>query len=285
MAIEITGKDIMSTNQSNTRNQIISHLNQRILLLDSAMGTKIQTLKLQEKDYRGELFKTHSDDLKGNNDILSLTQPKIIQDIHEQNLAAGSDFVETNTFNATSIAQADYACEDLTFEINKQSALLAKNACNKYSTPDKPRWVIGVLGPTNRTASISPDINRPEYRNVTFDELVTAYTEATIGLIAGGADVLMVETIFDTLNARAALFALQSVLKDQQSEIPIMISGTIVDASGRTLSGQTLAAFYHSVRHVKPLAIGLNCALGADDLIPYIKELSDICECYVRPHT
>lgn len=274
----------MKTNQTNTRSQIVDQLNQRILLLDSAMGTKIQTLKLQESDYRGELLKNHSDDLKGNNDILSLTQPQIIQSIHEQNLAAGSDFVETNTFNATRIAQADYACEELTFEINKQSARLAKNACKKYSTTDKPRWVIGVLGPTNRTASISPDINRPEYRNVTFDELVTAYTEATMGLIEGGADVLMVETIFDTLNARAALFALQSVLEAQHADIPIMISGTIVDASGRTLSGQTLAAFYHSIRHVKPLAIGLNCALGADDLIPYIKELSDICDCYVSIH-
>ncbi|MCX7553475.1 methionine synthase [Marinicella sp. S1101] len=271
-------------NKTNTRSLIEQHLKQRILLLDSAMGTKIQTLKLQEADYRGSLLKDHSDDLKGNNDILSLTQPQIIQNIHEQNLNAGSDFVETNTFNATCIAQADYACEHLTYEINKQSAAIAKTACNKYNSEDKPRWVIGVLGPTNRTASISPDINRPEYRNVTFDELVSAYTEATNGLIDGGADVLMVETIFDTLNARAALFALQSVLDARNSEIPIMISGTIVDASGRTLSGQTLAAFYHSIRHVKPLAIGLNCALGADDLIPYIKELSDICECYVSIH-
>jgi len=274
----------MNTNTSKTRDQITDHLKRRILLLDSAMGTKIQTLKLQENDYRGELLRAHSDDLKGNNDILSLTQPQIIQDIHEQNLAAGSDFVETNTFNATSIAQADYATSHLTFEINKQSALLAKNACEKYSTPDKPRWVIGVLGPTNRTASLSPDINRPEFRNITFQALVDAYTEAAEGLLAGGADVLMVETIFDTLNARAALFALQTVIEQQATEIPIMISGTIVDASGRTLSGQTLAAFYHSIRHVKPLVIGLNCALGADDLIPYIKELSDICDCYVSIH-
>jgi 5-methyltetrahydrofolate--homocysteine methyltransferase len=267
-----------------TKQLIVKQLQQRILLLDSAMGTKIQTLKLSELDFRGELLQDHEQDLKGNNDILSLTQPQIIQGIHEENLAAGSDFIETNTFNATSIAQADYATEHLTFEINKQSAALAKKACEKFSSEDKPRWVIGVLGPTNRTASISPDINRPEFRNVTFDELVTAYTEATEGLLAGGSDVLMVETIFDTLNARAALFALQSVLEAQQSDVPIMISGTIVDASGRTLSGQTLAAFYHSVRHIKPLAIGLNCALGADDLIPYVKELSDICECYVSIH-
>ncbi len=266
------------------RETIEKHLKQRILLLDSAMGTMIQNLKLSEADYRGQLLSDHEQDLKGNNDILSLTQPDIIQTIHEQNLAAGSDMVETNTFNATSIAQADYATESLTYEINKQSAELAQRACEKYSTADKPRWVVGVLGPTNRTASISPDINRPEYRNVTFQELVDAYTEATEGLIDGGADVLMVETIFDTLNARAALFALQSVLEARQLDLPIMISGTIVDASGRTLSGQTLAAFYHSIRHVKPLAIGLNCALGADDLLPYIKELSDICECYVSIH-
>jgi len=267
-----------------TQALIKQHLQQRILLLDSAMGTMIQQHKLSEADYRGETLKDHPQDLKGNNDILSITQPELIRNIHEQNLAAGSDFIETNTFNATAIAQADYATEHLTFEINKQSAQLAKAACDKYATADKPRWVIGVLGPTNRTASISPDINRPEYRNVTFTELVEAYTEATLGLLEGGADVLMVETIFDTLNARAALFALQSVIADQPNEIPVMISGTIVDASGRTLSGQTLAAFYHSVRHVNPLVIGLNCALGADDLIPYIKELSDICDCYVSIH-
>ena len=267
-----------------TQALIKQHLQQRILLLDSAMGTMIQQHKLSEADYRGETLKDHPQDLKGNNDILSITQPELIRNIHEQNLAAGSDFIETNTFNATAIAQADYATEHLTFEINKQSAQLAKAACDKYATADKPRWVIGVLGPTNRTASISPDINRPEYRNVTFTELVEAYTEATLGLLEGGADVLMVETIFDTLNARAALFAVQSVIADQPNEIPVMISGTIVDASGRTLSGQTLAAFYHSVRHVNPLVIGLNCALGADDLIPYIKELSDICDCYVSIH-
>ncbi|MFC3193434.1 methionine synthase [Marinicella sediminis] len=272
-------------NQSiSVKKELERHLQKRILLLDSAMGTMIQTLKLTEQDYRGELLQDHASDLKGNNDILSLTQPDIIRTIHEQNLAAGSDFVETNTFNATCIAQADYQTESLTYEINRQSAVLAKQACDQYSSADKPRWVIGVLGPTNRTASISPDINRPEYRNVTFAELVAAYTEAAEGLLAGGADVLMVETIFDTLNARAALFAVQTVLEKQSDDIPVMISGTIVDASGRTLSGQTLAAFYHSIRHVKPLAIGLNCALGADDLIPYIKELSDICECFVSIH-
>lgn len=268
----------------NIRDQIVKQLNDRVLLLDSAMGTMIQAHKLDETAFRADLLKDHPMPLKGNNDILSLTQPKIIQDIHEANLAAGSDFLETNTFNATSIAQADYGTEHLNYEINRQSALLAKAACKKYSNKEKPRWVIGVLGPTNRTASISPDINRPEFRNVSFDELVEAYTESIRGLIDGGSDVLMVETIFDTLNAKAALFALQTELELQDKDIPIMISGTIVDASGRTLSGQTLAAFYHSVRHVKPLSIGLNCALGADDLIPYIKELSDICECYVSIH-
>ncbi len=267
-----------------TRRQILDHLNQRVLLLDSAMGTMIQTYKLEEADYRGQHFIDHHLPLKGNNDLLSLTQPKLIQNIHEANLSAGSDFVETNTFNATTIAQSDYGTEAFTYEINKRSAELAKAACQKYSTATYPRWVVGVLGPTNRTASLSPDINRPEFRNISFDELVAAYTEAATGLIAGGSDVLMVETIFDTLNAKAALFALQNVLEDQSLDIPIMISGTIVDASGRTLSGQTLAAFYHSIRHVKPLAIGLNCALGADDLIPYLRELSDICECHVSIH-
>ncbi|WP_395375327.1 methionine synthase [Marinicella sp. W31] len=267
-----------------TRQLIEQHLQKRVLLLDSAMGTMIQDYQLQEADYRGSVLADHDMPLKGNNDILSITNPEIIRQIHEANLAAGSDFLETNTFNATSIAQADYGTESLTYEINKQSALIAKQACEAFSTPEKPRWVIGVLGPTNRTASISPDINRPEYRNVTFDALLEAYSEAIHGLLDGGADVLMVETIFDTLNAKAALFALQTELEKLDHDIPIMISGTIVDASGRTLSGQTLEAFYHSVRHVKPLAIGLNCALGADDLIPYIQELSDICECYVSIH-
>lgn len=267
-----------------TKKIILQHLKHRILLLDSAMGTMIQKYKFQEQDFRGELLQKHNMPLKGNNDILSLTQPHIIQKIHEKNLQSGADFIETNTFNATSIAQADYGTEHLSYQINKESAALAKKACEKYTTKEKPRWVIGILGPTNRTASISPDINKPEIRNITFEELIQAYTEAIKGLIDGGADVLMVETIFDTLNAKAALFALQKVLERLDDDIAIMISGTIVDASGRTLSGQTLEAFYHSVRHVKPLSIGLNCALGADDLIPYIQELSDICECYVSIH-
>lgn len=261
--------------------QAVEH---RILLLDSAMGTMIQQLKLTESDFRGTLFKDHSTDLKGNNDILSLTQGDLIRDLHEQNLVAGSDLIETNTFNATRIAQADYGTEDYSYAINKAAAELAKQACDQYSTADKPRWVVGVLGPTNRTASISPDINRPEFRNVTFQELTDAYSEAVNGLLDGGADILMVETIFDTLNAKACLFAIQTRLDERQIDVPLMISGTIVDASGRTLSGQTLTAFYHAIRHAKPFSIGLNCALGADDLIPYIKELNDICECYVSVH-
>ena len=270
--------------QNNIREALTKAVEQRILLLDSAMGTMIQNLRLSEDDFRGEVFKNHGSDLKGNNDILSITQTHLIQQIHEQNLLAGSDLIETNTFNATRIAQADYGTEDHSYAINKAAAELAKRACDKYSTVDKPRWVVGVLGPTNRTASISPDINRPEFRNVTFSELTEAYSEAINGLLDGGADILMVETIFDTLNAKACLFAIQTILDERQIDVPIMISGTIVDASGRTLSGQTLTAFYHAIRHAKPFSIGLNCALGADDLIPYIKELNDICECYVSIH-
>ncbi len=269
---------------SETRKALTTAVNKRILLLDSAMGTMIQDLRLNEADFRGEVFINHASDLKGNNDILSLTQPELIKNIHRKNLQAGADLIETNTFNATAIAQADYATENYSYEINKVSAELAKQVCQEFSNDDKPRWVIGVLGPTNRTASLSPDINRPEFRNVTFAELNTAYTESICGLLDGGADILMVETIFDTLNAKACLFAIQSELEKRQIDVPIMISGTIVDASGRTLSGQTLAAFYHSIRHVRPFSIGLNCALGADDLIPYIKELSDICETYVSIH-
>lgn len=269
---------------ANTRKALTEAVNERILLLDSAMGTMIQNLRLKEADFRGDMFIDHRVDLKGNNDILSLTQPALIKDIHRQNLQAGSDLIETNTFNATAIAQADYATEHYSYNINKVSAELAKQACQEFKSDDKPRWVVGVLGPTNRTASLSPDINRPEFRNVTFTELNTAYTESISGLLDGGADILMVETIFDTLNAKACLFAIQSELEKRQIDVPIMISGTIVDASGRTLSGQTLAAFYHSIRHVRPFSIGLNCALGADDLIPYIKELSDICETYVSIH-
>jgi len=268
----------------NTKQQITQLLHQRILLLDSAMGTMIQAYKFSEEDFRGELFKDHTMPLKGDNDLLSLTQPQAILEIHRQNLQAGSDLLETNTFNATQIAQADYGMEDQNYKINFESARLAKQACLEFSTPQKPRFVVGVLGPTNRTASISPDINRPGFRNVSFQELVDNYLECANALLDGGADLLMIETIFDTLNCKAALFAISEVLETRQEDIAIMISGTIVDASGRTLSGQTNEAFYNSVRHIKPLSIGLNCALGADELRPYVQELSQICECFVSVH-
>ena len=261
-------------------------LEQRILFLDGAMGTMIQSYKLEEKDYRGTRFAQWSVDLKGNNDLLSLTQPDIIRAIHEAYFAAGSDIVETNTFNATTIAMADYAMEALVYEINFQSALLARQAADEYTekTPDKPRFVAGVLGPTNRTASMSPDVNDPGFRNISFDELVTAYSEATQGLIAGGVDIILIETVFDTLNAKAASFAVEQVFEQQGVHLPVMISGTITDASGRTLSGQTVAAFWHSLKHIKPIAFGFNCALGAKELRQHIAELSGIADTYVSAH-
>ncbi len=268
----------------NIKQQLTKLLKQRILLLDSAMGTMIQAHKFTESDFRGDLFADHQMPLKGDNDLLSLTQPQAILDIHRANLKAGSDLLETNTFNATQIAQADYGMQEQNYQINFQSAKLAKQACVEYSTPEKPRFVVGVLGPTNRTASISPDINRPGFRNVSFQELVENYIECANALLDGGADLLMVETIFDTLNCKAALYAISEVLDERDEDIAIMISGTIVDASGRTLSGQTNEAFYNSVRHIKPLSIGLNCALGADELRPYVQELSQICECFVSVH-
>lgn len=254
----------------------------RILLLDGAMGTMIQRHKLSEADFRGERFKDHPCDLKGNNDLLSLTQPDIIQGIYEEYLDAGSDIIETNTFNSTWIAQADYQMEDLAFEMNFEAARLAKAACAKFT--DKPRFVAGTLGPTNRTASLSPDVNRPGYRNILFDELVDAYTIAVDGLVKGGSDIIMVETIFDTLNAKAALFAIQQYYHDNDIKLPIMISGTITDASGRTLSGQTAEAFYYSVRHVNPISVGFNCALGADEMRPHIDTLNTNAATFVSAH-
>ena len=250
----------------------------RILILDGAMGTMVQSYELSEADFRGKRFINHSIDLKGNNDILSLTKPKIIQEIHSKYLQAGSDIISTNTFNATRISQADYKMEDRVWEINYQSATIAREVADKFTqkNPDKPRFVVGVLGPTNRTASISPDVSDPSARNITFDELVIAYSEGAKALIAGGVDFLMVETIFDTLNAKAALFAIHSVFDENGSELPVMVSGTITDASGRTLSGQTLEAFYYSIKHFPLLSVGLNCALGANQLRPYIEDLSNI---------
>ncbi len=259
-------------------------LTQRIAILDGAMGTMIQRFKLGEAQYRGEgytgpgsqgdRFKAFHRDVKGNNELLSITRPDVIRDIHERYLAAGADLIETNTFGATTVAQADYGMEDLAVEMNLASARLARAACDKFSTPDKPRFVAGAVGPTPKTASISPDVNDPGARNVTFEELRQAYYEQVQALVEGGSDVLLVETIFDTLNAKAALFAIDEYFEASGERLPIIISGTVTDASGRILSGQTVTAFWHSVRHAQPLAIGLNCALGAALMRPYIQELN-----------
>ena len=263
--------------------QIKQLMAERILILDGAMGTMIQSYKLEEDDYRGERFKDHPCDLKGNNDLLTLTKPDVIRAIHTAYFEAGADIVETNTFNSTSIAMADYQMEDLVYELNKEGAALARSVADEFEqkNPDKPRFVAGVLGPTNRTASISPDVNNPGYRNITYEELVESYTEALQGLIDGGSDLILVETIFDTLNAKAALFAIDQYFEDHGIHLPIMISGTITDASGRTLTGQTTEAFWNSVRHSKPLSVGLNCALGPNDLRQYIEELSSFSQCYI----
>ncbi len=251
-------------------------LKTRIAILDGAMGTMIQRFKLGEADYRGERFKDFPKDVKGNNELLSLTRPDVIRDIHEGYLAAGADLIETNTFGATTVAQADYDMQHLVREMNLQSAQLARAACDKFSTPDKPRYVVGALGPTPKTASISPDVNDAGARNVTFEELRVAYYEQVEALVEGGSDVLLVETIFDTLNAKAALFAIEEFFEQSGERLPLIISGTVTDASGRILSGQTVTAFWHSVRHAHPLAIGLNCALGATLMRPYIQELNKV---------
>ncbi|EGQ7939987.1 methionine synthase [Vibrio vulnificus] len=271
---------------SNIRAQIEAQLKQRILLIDGGMGTMIQGYKLQEQDYRGERFADWHSDLKGNNDLLVLTQPQLIKEIHHAYLEAGADILETNTFNATTIAMADYDMESLSEEINFAAAKLAREAADEWTAknPAKPRYVAGVLGPTNRTCSISPDVNDPGYRNVSFDELVEAYSESTRALIRGGSDLILIETIFDTLNAKACAFAVDSVFEELGFALPVMISGTITDASGRTLSGQTTEAFYNSLRHVRPISFGLNCALGPDELRPYVEELSRISETFVSTH-
>lgn len=271
---------------SNVRQKIDALLKQRILLIDGGMGTMIQDYKLEEQDYRGERFADWHSDLKGNNDLLVLTQPKLVKDIHSQYLEAGADILETNTFNATTIAMADYDMESLSEEINFAAAKLAREAADEWTakTPEKPRFVAGVLGPTNRTCSISPDVNDPGYRNVSFDELVEAYSESTRALIKGGSDLILIETIFDTLNAKACAFAVESVFEEVGITLPVMISGTITDASGRTLSGQTTEAFYNALRHVKPISFGLNCALGPDELREYVGEMSRISESYVSAH-
>lgn len=264
--------------------QLKNTLNERIMVIDGAMGTMIQRYKLTDVDYRGERFKNHSNELKGNNDILSLTQPQVIKEIHKQYLEAGADIIETNTFNGTSISQADYKTEHLAYEINKAAAEIAKSAVNEImqADPSKPRFVAGAIGPMNKALSLSPDVNDPGYRAVTFDEVYESYKEAVTGLLDGGADILLVETIFDTLNAKAALVAIQDLLEERNQEVPIMISGTIVDQSGRTLSGQTTEAFWISISHVKNLlSVGLNCSLGPKQMRPFIQELSKIANCYI----
>lgn len=253
-------------------------LKSRIMVLDGAMGTMIQKHKFDEDAYRGERFKGWDRPLQGNNDLLVLTQPDAIRDIHTQYLEAGADFAETNTFSSTTIAQADYGMEDLAYEMNVEAARLAREACDAKATSDRQYFVAGALGPTNRTASLSPDVNDPGARNVTYDELRVAYKEAAKGLIEGGTDVLLVETIFDTLNAKAALFAIDEVFEDVGFDLPVMISGTITDRSGRTLSGQTTEAFWYSVRHSRPMSVGLNCALGADLMRPFVAELSRVAD-------
>lgn len=255
---------------------IRTELQNRVLVLDGAMGTMIQRYNLEEKDFRGHQFIDSKIDLKGNNDLLSITRPEIIQEIHEQYLAAGADIVETNTFSGTTIAQADYEMEAAVYDINFESAKLAKRACDKYTNqnPSKPRYVAGAIGPTNKTASMSPNVSDSGYRAVTFDELATAYKHQAKGLIDGGSDLLLIETIFDTLNAKAAIFGVLELFEETAKEVPIMISGTITDASGRTLSGQTVEAFLISLSHAPLLSIGLNCALGAKQLKPYLKTLS-----------
>ena len=264
--------------------QITQLLQQRILILDGAMGTMIQRHKLEEADYRGERYADYHLDIKGNNDLLSITQATLIQDIYESYLEAGADIIETNTFNATKVSMADYEMEAVAYELNVEGAKLARAAADKYSTADKPRFVAGVLGPTSKTCSMSPDVNDPGFRAISFDDLVLDYSASTRGLIEGGADIILIETIFDTLNAKAAIFAVETVFEEDNIKLPVMISGTITDASGRTLSGQTTEAFYNSLKHAKPLSIGLNCALGPDLLRQYLQELSRISNTFVSAH-
>jgi len=273
-----------------TTMNIRQELNKRILIIDGAMGTMIQRHKLEEEDYRGERFKDWHTDVKGNNDLLSITQPDIIVGIHKQYLAAGADIIETNTFSSTNIAQADYDMQSLAYELNVASAKCVRKAIDEFfATPQADgrttAYVAGAIGPLNKTLSLSPDVNNPGYRAVTFDEVAAAYTGQIRGLVDGGVDLLLIETIFDTLNAKAAIFAIKKFFRDEQiPELPIMISGTITDASGRTLSGQTLEAFYNSVRHAKPLSVGLNCALGATEMRSHIEELSQVAECYTSAY-
>jgi 5-methyltetrahydrofolate--homocysteine methyltransferase len=269
-----------------TNNSIKNILNQRIMIIDGAMGTMIQKYHLSEEQYRGERFKDIEQLVKGNNDLLCLTQPHIISEIHKQFLEAGADIIETNTFNAQSISMEDYKMKDLVYEINYEAAKIAKQATKEFTdkNPDKPRFVAGAVGPTNRTASLSPDVNNPGFRAVTFQDLCEAYTEQVLALLDGGVDLLLVETIFDTLNAKAALFAINTIKEEKGLNIPVMVSGTITDASGRTLSGQTPEAFWNSLSHANILSIGLNCALGAKDMMPHISDISKVAWVYTTAY-
>ncbi|GGI55791.1 homocysteine S-methyltransferase family protein [Winogradskyella haliclonae] len=266
--------------------RIKEEIQKRILVLDGAMGTMLQRHSFTEEDFRGERFKDYPSPLQGNNDLLSITQPEAIADVHRQYFEAGADIVETNTFSGTTIAMADYNMEDLVYELNYESAKIAKTVAEEFTSqnPSKPRFVAGSIGPTNRTASLSPDVNKPEYRAVTFEELRKAYKQQVEALIDGGVDVLLVETIFDTLNAKAALFAIEEVKEEKNIDIPIMVSGTITDASGRTLSGQTVEAFLTSISHIPLLSVGFNCALGAEQLLPYLQRLSNETNFYTSAH-
>jgi 5-methyltetrahydrofolate--homocysteine methyltransferase len=281
---------ILSATKNSSMKTIEDCLRERILIIDGAMGTMIQRYKLTEADYRGRRFKDWSSDVKGNNDLLSITQPHLIFEIHANYLKAGADIIETNTFNAQRISLADYQMQHIAYELNVAAAKCARQAIEDFdasasSTGHSPRFVAGAIGPMNKTLSLSPDVNNPGFRSVSFDEVADAYYEQVKGLVDGGVDLLLIETIFDTLNAKAAIFAIKKYFRDtKQKSLPVMISGTITDASGRTLSGQTLAAFYTSVMHANPLSIGLNCALGAEQMRPYIEELSEIASCYVSAY-
>ncbi len=266
--------------------QLYKTLSERILVLDGAMGTMLQRYKFEEEDYRGERFKNWEHPLKGNNDLLSLTQPQAIEEVHRKYLDAGADIIETNTFSGTTIAMADYHMEDLVYELNFESAKIARKVCDEFTekNPDKPRFVAGSIGPTNKTASLSPDVNDPGFRAITFDELRIAYKQQAEALLDGGSDILLVETIFDTLNAKAALFAIDEIQEERNIQIPIMVSGTITDASGRTLSGQTAEAFLISISHLNLLSVGFNCALGAEQLTPYLETLSNNSNFYISAY-
>ena len=278
--------DIYTMSDQQTKPDIRTLLSQRILVIDGAMGTMIQRKRLQEADYRGARFADFSRDLRGNNDLLSITRPDVIEEIHRAYLDAGADILETNTFNGTSISQSDYGLEALAYEINKAAAEIARRAADEFTAqnPAKPRYVAGAMGPTNKTASLSPDVNNPGLRGVSFEELRAAYYDQARGLLDGGAELLLVETIFDTLNAKAALFAIEQLFDERGIRIPVMVSGTITDASGRTLSGQTVEAFWISISHVPLLSVGLNCALGAEEMRPYLEALSGIANCFVSAY-